>query len=228
MTLELARRPRPTRPLPRLDLRALPLARPSVLWFTGLSGAGKSTLAGLVHDALREQGSACCRIDGDQVREGLCSDLGFSAEDRLENVRRVAHVARMMADAGLIVLVSMISPLAAMRAHARHLVEGAVVTPGDWMRPDAAQTGEMDGTPHTPAPRFVEVHVDAPLAIVEQRDTKGLYARARRGDLPNFTGVQAPYEAPASPDLHLHTDMATPEHTRDVVLQWLRQEGLIE
>jgi bifunctional enzyme CysN/CysC len=151
---------------------------PRCLWFTGLSGSGKSTIANLVEKRLMAQGLHTYLLDGDNVRHGLNKDLGFSEEDRVENIRRVAEVARLMVDAGLIVLVSFISPFRAERRMARELfAEG----------------------------EFVEVFVDTPLAVAEQRDVKGLYAKARAGKIPNFTGIDSPYEVPEAPELRLDT-----------------------
>ncbi|HEU0278168.1 MAG TPA: adenylyl-sulfate kinase [Rhodanobacteraceae bacterium] len=152
---------------------------PRCLWFTGLSGAGKSTIANLVERRLLADGYHTILLDGDNVRHGLNRDLGFTDADRVENIRRVAEVARLMLDAGLIVLVSFISPFRAERRMARALIgEGA----------------------------FVEVFVDAPLAVCEARDVKGLYASARAGKIANFTGIGSPYEAPDAPEVHLHSD----------------------
>ena len=151
--------------------------RPRCLWFTGLSGAGKSTIANLVEKKLLAMGQHTYLLDGDNVRHGLNKDLGFTDEDRVENIRRVAEVAKLMTDAGLIVLVSFISPFRAEREMAR-----ALFAPGE----------------------FVEVFVDTPLAVAEQRDVKGLYAKARRGELRNFTGIDSPYEVPEHPEVHLH------------------------
>ncbi|WP_407352394.1 adenylyl-sulfate kinase [Luteimonas sp. R10] len=161
------------------DVRAaLKGQQPRCVWFTGLSGAGKSTIANLVERGLVARGLHTYLLDGDNVRHGLNRDLGFTDEDRVENLRRVAEVARLMTDAGLIVLVSFISPFRAERAAAR-----ALFAPGD----------------------FIEVHVDTPLAEAERRDVKGLYAKARRGELPNFTGIDSPYEPPLDADLVLDT-----------------------
>ena len=146
------------------------------LWFTGLSGAGKSTVANIVDKRLHALGYHTFVLDGDNVRHGLNKDLGFTDEDRVENIRRVAEVAKLMTDAGLIVLVSFISPFRAERDMARALFDA-----GD----------------------FIEVHVDVPLAVAEERDEKGLYAKARAGKIPNFTGISSPYEAPENPELHL-------------------------
>lgn len=152
--------------------------RPRCVWFTGLSGSGKSTLADLLEKNLHQQGRHTYLLDGDNVRLGLNRDLGFTEADRVENIRRVAEVARLMVDAGLIVLVSFISPFASERKMARELF-----APG----------------------QFIEVFVDTPLAECERRDVKGLYAKARRGDLKNFTGIDSPYEPPQAPELHLRT-----------------------
>ncbi len=157
---------------------------PKVLWFTGLSGAGKSTVANLVDKRLHALGYHTFVLDGDNVRHGLNRDLGFTDEDRVENIRRVSEVARLMADAGLIVLVSFISPFRAERRMARERFE-----PGE----------------------FVEVFVDVPLEVAEARDVKGLYRKARAGLIPNFTGIDSPYEAPEAPEVHLAADRDAPE-----------------
>jgi bifunctional enzyme CysN/CysC len=172
--------------------------QPCVVWFTGLSGAGKSTIANLVEKKLHALGHRTYLLDGDNVRHGLNKDLGFSDADRVENIRRVAEVAKLMADAGLIVLTSFISPFRAERASARELL----------------RQGE-----------FYEVHVDVPLAVGEQRDPKGLYRKARRGELKNFTGIDSRYEAPDAPELHLLTDSTTPEEAADLVVEMLTQAG---
>jgi adenylylsulfate kinase len=148
-----------------------------VLWFTGLSGSGKSTLANATEAVLHASGRATFLLDGDNVRLGLNRDLGFSADDRTENIRRIAEVAKLMADAGLVVLTAFVSPYAADRAAAREIVG---------------------------AGRFVEVFVDTPLAECERRDPKGLYAKARAGQIADFTGISAPFEVPQSPEIHLH------------------------
>jgi len=183
------------RPQPLSVSRAERAARkgqtPLVLWFTGLSGAGKSTIANLVELRLMEHGLHSTLLDGDNIRGGLNRDLGFTDADRVENIRRVAEVARLMTDAGLIVLVSFISPFRAEREMARALME-----PGE----------------------FLEIHIDAPLALVEARDVKGLYARARAGRLANFTGIDSPYEAPEAPDLRIDAAALTPEQAADRIL----------
>ena len=152
--------------------------RPRCVWFTGLSGSGKSTIANLVEKRLLALGHHTYLLDGDNVRHGLNKDLGFTDEDRVENLRRVAEVAKLMTDAGLIVLVSFISPFSAERRAARALFA---------------------------EDEFIEIFVDTPLAVAEQRDIKGLYAKARRGELPHFTGIDSPYEAPEAPELRLDT-----------------------
>ncbi len=161
--------------------------KPCVLWLTGLSGAGKSTIANLVEVELHRRGLHTYILDGDNVRHGLNRDLGFSDADRVENIRRVAEVSRLMIDAGLIVLVSFISPFASERQMARRLFDEN---------------------------EFFEVFVDAPLDVVEARDPKGHYQKARRGELRNFTGIDSPYEPPDNPDLHLDTAALSPERRR--------------
>jgi bifunctional enzyme CysN/CysC len=168
--------------------------QPRVLWFTGLSGAGKSTIANLVDKRLHALGHHTFVLDGDNVRHGLNRDLGFTDEDRVENIRRVAEVARLMTEAGLIVLVSFISPFRAERQMARARFE----------------EGE-----------FVEIFVDAPLAVAEARDVKGLYRKARAGQIPNFTGIDSAYEAPLTPELHLRTDQDSAEELAERVLAHL-------
>jgi bifunctional enzyme CysN/CysC len=175
--------------------------KPCVLWFTGLSGAGKSTIANLVEKKLHAEGRQTYLLDGDNVRHGLNKDLGFTDEDRVENIRRVAEVARLMVDAGLIVLVSFISPFRAERRLARGLVE----------------SGE-----------FFEVFVDTPLAAAEARDAKGLYRKARRGELKNFTGIDSPYEAPEHPEIKLDTTVLAPEAAAERVIAHLREAGIID
>jgi bifunctional enzyme CysN/CysC len=174
--------------------------KPCVLWFTGLSGAGKSTIANLVEKQLYALGRHTYLLDGDNIRHGLNKDLGFTDADRVENIRRVAEVARLMTDAGLIVLVSFISPFRAERRMARGFIA---------------------------AGEFVEVFVDVPLEVAEARDPKGLYRKARRGELKNFTGIDSPYEAPESPELHLDTSHLTADQAADAVLDYLRNVGLI-
>lgn len=174
--------------------------RACVLWFTGLSGAGKSTVANLVEKRLHALGRHTYTLDGDNVRHGLNKDLGFTDADRVENIRRVAEVSRLMVDAGLIVLVSFISPFRSERRLARELM----------------QRGE-----------FLEVFVDTPLAEAEKRDVKGLYKKARRGELKNFTGIDSPYEPPEHPEIHLHTVLQSPEEAAEHVLKTLRDAGML-
>jgi adenylyl-sulfate kinase len=169
--------------------------RPCVLWFTGLSGAGKSTIANLVDKQLYAQGRPTYLLDGDNVRQGLSKDLGFTDADRSENVRRVAEVARLMVDAGLIVLVSLISPFRAERRMAR-----ALMKPGD----------------------FIEIFVDTPLEVAEARDPKGLYKRARRGELKHFTAIDSPYEVPEKPEIRIETTQCDPDTAALQVLSFLR------
>jgi bifunctional enzyme CysN/CysC len=175
--------------------------RPCIVWLTGLSGAGKSTIANLVERRLHTMGVHTHLLDGDNVRHGLNKDLGFTEADRVENVRRVAEVARLMVDAGLVVLVSFISPFQAERRMARGLVE----------------EGE-----------FCEVHIDAPLAVAEQRDPKGLYGKARRGELTNFTGIDSPYEAPENPEVRIDTTVTPPEDAADQIVDRLRAMGVTD
>ncbi len=175
--------------------------KPCILWFTGLSGAGKSTIANLVEKQLHADGRQTYLLDGDNVRHGLNKDLGFTDEDRVENIRRVAEVARLMVDAGLIVMVSFISPFRSERHMAR-----ALVAPGE----------------------FVEVFVDTPLEEAEARDAKGLYKKARRGELKNFTGIDSPYEAPENPEIRLDTTELTPEAAAARVIAHLRESGMID
>ncbi|MBL7496719.1 sulfate adenylyltransferase subunit CysN [Frankia sp. CNm7] len=175
--------------------------RPAVVWFTGLSGAGKSTIANLVEKRLYDQGFHTYLLDGDNVRHGLNKDLGFTEADRVENIRRIAEVARLMADAGLIVLTSFISPFRAERQLARDLLD--------------------DG-------EFIEVHVDTPLDVAETRDRKGLYAKARRGELANFTGIDSPYEAPEAPEIRLDASGTVPaEASAELVVDYLRHIGIL-
>jgi bifunctional enzyme CysN/CysC len=179
---------------------ALKGQKPCVLWFTGLSGAGKSTIANLVEKQLHALGRHTYLLDGDNVRHGLNRDLGFTDADRVENIRRVAEVAKLMTEAGLIVMVSFISPFRAERRMARSLF------------------GEGE---------FFEVHVDTPLAVAESRDVKGLYKKARRGELKNFTGIDSPYEAPEHPEIYLDTGKTSPEDSATAIVDGLRQAGML-
>lgn len=168
---------------------------PQCIWFTGLSGSGKSTIANLLEKRLYADGRHTYLLDGDNVRHGLNRDLGFTEADRVENIRRIAEVAKLMVDAGLIVLVSFISPFRSERRMARRLFE-----PGE----------------------FMEVFVDAPIEECERRDVKGLYAKARIGELKNFTGIDSPYETPETPELRLRTTEVSPEVCVSQILKALR------
>jgi bifunctional enzyme CysN/CysC len=183
----------------RQERAALLGQQPAVLWLTGLSGAGKSRIADALARRLHAAGRACYVLDGDNLRHGLNRDLGFTDADRVENIRRVAEVARLMADAGLIVICAFISPFAAERALARSRMDGMA---------------------------FAEVHVDVPLAVAESRDPKGLYAKARRGELPNFTGIGSPYEAPEAPELRIDAAALSPEAAAGLLWDWLVARGV--
>jgi bifunctional enzyme CysN/CysC len=174
--------------------------KPCVVWFTGLSGAGKSTIANILERRLHAVGAHTYVLDGDNVRHGLNKDLGFTDADRVENIRRVAEVAKLMVDAGLIVLVSFISPFRLERQMARELVG-----PGE----------------------FIEIFVDTPLDVAEARDPKGLYRKARQGQLKNFTGIDSAYEAPERPELRIETTRLTAEQATDEIVKYLQQAGAI-
>jgi bifunctional enzyme CysN/CysC len=179
---------------------ALKGQKPAVLWLTGLSGAGKSTIANWVEKRLAAEGRHTYLLDGDNVRHGLNKDLGFTEQARVENIRRVSEVARLMVDAGLIVLVAFISPFRAERGAARALfAEG----------------------------EFLEIFVDTSLAEAERRDVKGLYGKARRGELKNFTGIDSPYEAPESPELRIDTQQVAAEQAADLIVEEMRRRGLL-
>lgn len=174
--------------------------QPAVLWFTGLSGAGKSTIAGALEERLAELGYHTYLLDGDNVRHGLCRDLGFSPEDRRENIRRIGEVAKLMADAGLIVLTAFISP----HRHERQLVR------------DMLPQGE-----------FLEVFVDTPLTECEKRDPKGLYKKARAGEIKQFTGIDSEYQAPESPEIHLPAGDASIAELVELCLESLKERQII-
>lgn len=173
----------------------------TILWFTGLSGSGKSSLAHAVEEQLHQRGCRTFVLDGDNVRHGLCSDLGFSIEDRVENIRRISEVAKLFLEAGVIVLTAFISPFRAERATARK-----VVPHGD----------------------FLEIFCDSSIEVCEQRDVKGLYKRARAGEIPEFTGISSPYEAPTSPELKIATGEDSIESCVDQVLQLLTERGVLK
>ena len=169
--------------------------QPAIVWFTGLSGSGKSSIANLLEKRLAAEGRHAYILDGDNVRHGLNKDLGFTEAARVENIRRVAEVARLMADAGLIVLVSFISPFEKERRLAREIA------------------GDID---------FCEVYVDTPLEVCEARDPKGLYKRARAGEIKNFTGIDSPFEPPQAPELVLHGAEQAPAALADELHDWLK------
>lgn len=175
--------------------------RPLVIWMTGLSGSGKSTIANLLEQKLVEHGKHTYLLDGDNVRHGLCGDLGFSDKDRVENIRRISEVAKLFTDAGIIVITAFISPFRADRDFCRRLVE----------------EGE-----------FVEVFVDTPLEVCEQRDPKGLYKKARSGEIREFTGIDSDYETPLNPEIHLqYEDGQSETGSVDKLLTMLQQKGYI-
>lgn len=174
----------------------------ATLWFTGLSGSGKSTVAVALEQALTARGKLCYRLDGDNVRLGINKNLGFSADDRKENIRRIGEVAKLFVDTGVIVLSSFISPYREDRDTVRALHESA----------------GMD---------FVEVFVDCALSEAEKRDPKGLYKKARAGEIKGFTGIDDPYEAPAKPEVHLHSDTMALEEEVNVLLAALEKRGIL-
>ncbi|KUM51983.1 adenylyl-sulfate kinase [Rheinheimera sp. EpRS3] len=172
----------------------------AVIWFTGLSGSGKSSVANALEQALAAQGKHTYLLDGDNVRHGLCADLGFSAEDRTENLRRVGAVAGLMVDAGLLVLSAFISPYRSQRELVKSLI---------------------------PPGKFIEVHIATPLEVCEQRDVKGLYKKARAGEISHFTGISDPYEAPQAADLVLDTSVTSLEDSVQQLLELLKQKQII-
>lgn len=183
------------RMLTRADKERLLGQRGVMLWFTGLSGSGKSTLAVALERELHRRGLLCRLLDGDNIRSGINSNLGFSAEDRRENIRRIAEVAKLFVDTGVITLAAFISPTEELRQLARH-----IIGPDD----------------------FKEIYVATPLEVCEARDVKGLYAKARRGEVSHFTGISAPFEAPAAPALTLDTSQLSVEQGVEQLLQLLR------
>ena len=184
----------------KADRSKLKKQKPCVLWFTGLSGAGKSTIANALDKKLHEMGKHTYLLDGDNVRHGLSKDLGFTDEDRVENLRRVAEVSKLMVDAGLIVICAFISPFKSERQMAR----------------DLFSEGE-----------FLEIFIDTPLKIAEQRDVKGLYKKARAGELKNFTGIDSPYERPESPELSLFSHQYPIDDLVQQTIQLLHGRGIL-
>ena len=184
----------------KAERAALTKQRPAIVWFTGLSGAGKSTIANIVEQRLHAGGHHTMLLDGDNVRHGLNRDLGFTEADRVENIRRVGEVAKLMVESGLLVLCSFISPYRAERDMVRSLVE-----PGE----------------------FVEVYVDTPIEDCIERDPKGLYAKAKAGQLMNFTGIDAPYEPPVTPEIHLRTIGLAPELLAEQVIKLLVEREIV-
>ncbi|PIE51101.1 adenylyl-sulfate kinase [Candidatus Fermentibacteria bacterium] len=184
----------------RKDIEELNSHKGATIWFTGLSGSGKSTVADHVSRILHARGVRTAILDGDNVRHGLNKDLGFSPEDRTENIRRIGEVAKLFTSFGVVNLLAFISPYRADRDAARDIQEK-----GD----------------------FIEVFVDAPLEVAEERDPKGLYKKARAGIIPSFTGISAPYEEPENPEIHLHTDGQTPQESAMEVVKKLEELGII-
>jgi len=174
--------------------------RGAIIWFTGLSGAGKSTLAHAVEEELHQMGCRTFVLDGDNVRHGLCGDLGFSNEDRVENIRRVGEIAKLFMEAGVIVLTAFISPYRADRERVRGMVEH-----GD----------------------FIEIYCDSPIAVCESRDVKGMYKKARAGQIAEFTGISSPYEAPENPELTVDTGATELDACMQQVIREMMQRGII-
>jgi adenylylsulfate kinase len=175
--------------------------QPRVIWFTGLSASGKSTIAGALEQILTQQGYHTYLLDGDNVRHGLCNDLGFSDNDRKENIRRVGEVAKLNADAGLISLAAFISPFRSDRRIVRNILN---------------------------EDEFIEVFVDASIDVCKQRDPKGLYAKAERGEIKQFTGIDSPYEAPENPEIHIHADQISIAEAVNQILAYLHENGILK
>jgi adenylylsulfate kinase len=184
----------------RARREALNRHKGAVVWFTGLSGSGKSTLAHAVEEKLHQMGCRTFVFDGDNVRHGLCGDLGFSIEDRHENIRRIGEMTKLFLDAGIIAMTAFISPYRVDRERVRAIVG---------------------------APDFIEIHCDCPVEICEQRDVKGMYQKAREGVITHFTGISAPYEVPVAPDLRLKTGVDTLDDCADRVIAFLAGRGVI-
>lgn len=185
----------------RADREQLNGHKSAILWYTGLSGSGKSTLAHAVEDHLHRNGIRTFVLDGDNVRQGLCKDLGFSDEDRTENIRRIGEVSKLMLDAGIMVMTAFISPFIKDRQIVRDLVAS-----GD----------------------FIEIYCQAPLEICEQRDPKGLYKKARAGQIPEFTGISSPYEAPEEPEIILNTGENSVDECVNAVINYLYQHKIVD
>ncbi len=175
--------------------------RGAILWFTGLSGAGKSTISSSVEAALHERGILTMVLDGDNIRHGLCSDLGFSEADRQENIRRIGETAKLFMESGVVILTAFISPFQSDRQIARGLVK------------------EED---------FSEIYIECPLDVCEQRDIKGLYKKARKGEINNFTGISSPYEVPENANLTVNTDELSVKECVDKVIEYCEQQGIIQ
>ena len=175
----------------------------ATLWFTGLSGSGKSTIAVALEAVLYEHGKLSYRLDGDNIRMGINRNLGFSAEDRTENIRRIGEISKLFVDAGLLVLSAFISPYRADRDQVRQLHREAGFD-------------------------FIEIHVDCSLETAEQRDPKGLYKKARAGEIRNFTGIDDPYEEPESPEIHLRSDQMTLAQEVDIIINYMKEKGIID
>jgi len=171
--------------------------KPLLLWFTGLSGSGKSTISNFVEKSLFGKGFATYSLDGDNIRTGICNNLNFSIEDRRENIRRISEVSKLMLDAGLIVCASFISPFRSDRELVRTVVGNE---------------------------NFIEIFIDTPLSECERRDVKGLYAKARNGEIPNFTGISSPYESPKNPDIIIRTTETTVEEANKLILQFINKK----
>ena len=186
----------------RPDRHRLLNQKGATLWFTGLSGSGKSTIAVALEAALYERGNIAYRLDGDNIRLGINKNLGFSAEDRTENIRRIGEIAKLFVDTGVFALSSFISPYRSDRDEVRQLHDASDMT-------------------------FIEVYVDCPLQEAEKRDPKGLYKKARAGEIKNFTGIDDPYEAPVNPEIHLNTAEMTLEQEVQTILDYLEAHGFL-
>lgn len=187
-----------THAITKIERRKRSGCRPAILWFTGLSGSGKSTIANALEKVLFEKGIATYLLDGDNIRQGLNSDLGFDSHDRQENIRRIGEVAKMFVDAGLFALAAFISPYREDRDKVRHLV------------------GKDE---------FIEVYIDTPIEVCERRDPKGLYHKARLGKIEHFTGIDAPYEAPLRPEIHIRADRLDIAECVEEIVTYLEKKG---